>query len=326
MAEFDGEYESELAELDQFMDKTVITSSYVRSLVDAEGITINNLFEVDLGPNTTWDYLIKLNTKCDLYHNKGDALRKINKFETISDNELTQSDNELRQIIYEEGGERDNFTLPVDITTGGGRIFRTFRFIDATTEKAHLKIPEGNYVNFKYVKLEPGDEKMLSTNEFLLKKLKSAVNATFHLVRLGKLLAQRNTGDGEVFDAYLPFYKGKDTVNFDVQPIGVLRKFTDAGKNIQKGSEHVVQLGHNIVNTLTKSELTNIDEQQVAADKENKTAGFYADVDPAAFFDQFHLLIRNDNNLFGGKRRTRRSKKSQKNKRKNKKTNKRRRR
>ena len=112
MAEFDrGEYHSELAELDQFMNKTDIKSSYVRSLVDAEGITINNLFEVDLGSNTTWDYLIKLNTKCDLYHNKGDALRKINKFETISDNELTQSDNELtqsdnelRQIIYEEGG------------------------------------------------------------------------------------------------------------------------------------------------------------------------------------------------------------------------------
>jgi hypothetical protein len=61
-------------------------------------------------------------------------------------------------------------------------------------------------------------------------------------------------------------------------------------------------------------------------DTENQQEGYYKNVDPDEFFDQFHLLIRNDNNLFGGKRRTRRSKKSQKNKRKNKKTNKRRRR
>jgi hypothetical protein len=106
-----------------------------------------------------------------------------------------------------------------------------------------------------------------------------------------------------------------------------------AVKNVEQGINAGIDTARvGISNAASLSpELVDLNTQVQTAklaqvDTENQQEGYYKNVDPDKFFDQFHLLIRNDDKFFGGKRRTRRSKKSQKNKRKNKKTNKRRRR
>jgi hypothetical protein len=173
-----SQQESVYENLDKYMDKTSIESNYVRALVTFEEIDTTNLFKVNMNDVTQLQHLNKLKDKCDLYHIADGVSRKINSFNEV--------DNDTYQIIYHEGGERTKIQLPVNIP---GEIFRTFRFEDVT-EEAHTKIPPGNYVDYKYVALEPEDEKMLSTNEALLQKLKTAVNAPLHLQNVGKLLAK----------------------------------------------------------------------------------------------------------------------------------------
>jgi hypothetical protein len=194
---------------------------------------------------------------------------------------------------------------------------------------------EGNYVGFKYVKIEPeseAKEALVTRGTTVLQALKDKVNELFtgHRIKVGKLLAQRKT-DGAIFDALLDFNKGE--LVFDIKPIGLERMADAAVKNVEQGINAGVDAARvEISNAASLStELVDRNTQVQTAklaqvDTENQQEGYYKNVDPDMFFDQFHLLIRNDDKFFGGKRRTRRSKKSQKNKRKNKKTNKRRRR
>ena len=192
---------------------------------------------------------------------------------------------------------------------------------------------EGNYKGFKYVKIEPeseAKEALVTRGTTVLQALKDKVNGLFNISKVGKLLAQRKE-DSAIFDALLDFKK--ESLMFDIEPIGLGRKATAAVKNVGQGFNAGVdatRVGISNAASLSPESVdlnTQVQTAKLAqVDTENQQEGYYKDVDPAAFFAEFHLLIRNDDAFFGGKRRTRRSKKSQKNKRKNKKTNKRRRR
>ena len=329
------------------MNKDNIKSPFVKVLVtvdSSKGSDQSNLFEVDLGPKTTWDYLNELMTKCDLYlitpetpETPSRAL-KITSFapNTVGEEKLykvkVESTDSYRTDILHKA--------PENIKDSMFKIFRTFRFIDVTkyvqdTLQVEGSATEGNYKGFEYVKIEPeseAKEALVTRGTTVLQALKDKVNELFtgQRIKVGKLLAQRKE-DSAIFDALFDF--NNTALVFDIKPIGLKRMVEDAAKNVEQGINAGVDAARvGISNAASLSpELVDLNTQVQTAklaqvDTENQQEGYYKDVDPAKLFDQFRLLIRNDDNLFGGKHRTRRSKKSQKNKRKNKKTNKRRRR
>ena len=329
-----------------FMDKKDINSPFVKVLVEVDsskGSEQPNLFEVKIDDGTTgWDDLNELMTKCDLYLITPDTPSRALKITLFAPNE--QEDKKLYKIKVEstDGYRSDNlYETPKSITGKGFKIYRTFRFIKVTDVVQRVLQAEGssskdNYVGYEYVKIEPESEEALVTRgTTVLQALKDNVNNLGERIKVGKLLAERKS-DNKIFDALFDF--NKTDLVFDIKPIGLEKMVTDAGKNVEQGINAGIDSARvgisNVVNLSEQAnELTKgIQTSNLASvDTANQEEGYYKDLDPAAFFDKFHLIIRNDSGqgvlgLFGGKRRTRRSKKSNKNKRKNKKTNKRRRR